>query len=103
MLTFEEDFLRVMYEVRNNEGGIITPKFKEKLKTVNEIKEKKYQEFIKILTEQIKEEETIKLIKGYIGEIRNIWLEEMSIYQEQHYNIGVQDGVKMLIQCLYND
>ena len=100
MLTFEEDFLRVMYEFRNNEGGIITPKFKEKLKPVNEIKEKKCQEFIKILTEQIKEEETIK---GYIGEIRNIWLEEMSIYQEQHYNIGVQDGVKFMVQCLYND
>lgn len=97
MLTFEEDFLRVMYEFRNNEGGIITPKFKEKLKTVNETKEEKYQEFIKILTEQIKEEKTIKLIKGYIEEIRNIWIEENSIYQEQHYNIAVLRWSKMLI------
>lgn len=95
----QDDFLRVLYEHRNNSGGIFTQVFKEKMKKINQKKQQAYSELIDKLKEKIKDnsdvEEIIIALENYIEKNND----ESGYYMEEYYSTGVKDGVKMMLQC----
>ena len=95
----QDDFLKVLYEYRNNEGGVITPEFKEKLKTIKEQKKQKYSRLIQKIKENLKDESSIEEIELHIQEFIEACNNEDGYYQEQYYDTGLTDGIKLMLQC----
>lgn len=95
----QDDFLRVLYEYRSNNWESILLDLKIKMKPIKEKKDTKYQHLIKIIRENLKNEDSINEIENCLQEFLDILNNEDSIYNEQYYNTGIRDGVKLMLQC----
>lgn len=95
----QEDFLRVLYEHRSNDWEEMATVLNSKLQPIKLQKDKKYKSFIQLIKENLKDDKCIDKIQDSFQEYLDICNNEDSIYNEQYYNIGVKDGVKLMLQC----
>lgn len=95
----QDDFLKVLYEHRNNEWEKIEISLKPKLKPIKYKKDEIYEKLMNLIKENLKDENCIGKIQSCFQEYLGVCNLEDSIYNEQYYNTGVSDGVKLMLQC----
>lgn len=95
----QDDFLKVLYEYRNNEWGEISFYLQNKLKPIKYKKKKMYKNLMNLIKENLKDEKCMEKIQSCFQEYLGICNNEDSMYSEQYYNTGVSDGVKLMLQC----
>ena len=95
----QDDFLKVLYEHRNNEGGIITGQFKEKVTPFQVKVEEEKKTLINFRKDNLNNPSKIEKIKIKLQELLDSYSDLHGLYQEQYYNTGISDGVKLMLQC----
>lgn len=95
----QDDFLKVLYEHRNNNWELISLNMQTKIKPIKDKKKEKYNNFIQVIKENLKDVTSIEKIQQCLQEFLDICNNEDGIYNEQYYNTGVADGVKLMLQC----
>ena len=83
----QDDFLKVLYEHRNNNWELISLNMQTKIKPIKDRKE------------NLKDVTSIEKIQQCLQEFLDVCNHEDGIYNEQYYNTGVADGVKLMLQC----
>ena len=95
----QDDFLRVLYEHRNNDWEEIATVLNSKLQPIKLQKSEKYKSLIQLIKENLKDDKCIGKIQDSFQEYLNICNNEDGMYNEEYYNTGVKDGVKLMLQC----
>ena len=92
------DFIKAIFNERENFYNIITGEFRQKIKSVSLDRDKKYNVFIKTLStlEKDKQENIIQKVGDYTASINY----ENSKFLEEYYKEGFKDGLKLILQCL---
>lgn len=95
----QDDFLKLLYEYRNNEWEESTSYLQHKLRPIKYQKEKKYKNLMNLIKKNLKDRKCIEKIQRCFQEYLDICNSEDGIFSEQYYNTGVSDGVKLMLQC----
>ena len=96
----KEDMLKALYEYRENKDGIVTEKFLEESKNEQDKTNVAYLKFKDKLKSYINDDKKISDIMNAFELYKDAYNNEHGLYYKQYYKIGIEDAMKLILQCL---